>query len=97
VAGDDVVVAQGHPHRPVAPQAPVGLVELGGEQRRVAIVVDVVAGGDQGVDPVPGRPALHRRGHRRLARPAAEVAEGDQPGADPPARGGGGGRGGRRR
>ena len=92
VAGADVVVAEGRPQRPAPPQGPVGLVELGGEQLRLAPLVDVVAGGHQGVDPVGGRPALHRPGHRRLGRPAAGVAEGDQTGADRAARDGGGGR-----
>src|SRR5215212_188369 len=92
VPAGDVVVAEGRPHRPAGPEPPVGLVELTGEQLGIAPLVDVVAGGHQRVHPVGGRPALHRPGHRRLGRAAAEVAEGDQAGADRPPRRGGRGR-----
>src|SRR5215212_1287676 len=92
VPAGDVVVAEGRPHGPAGPEPPVGLVELAGEQLGIAPLIDVVAGGDQRVHPVGGRPALHRPGHRRLGRAAAEVAQGDQAGADRPPRRDGGGR-----
>src|SRR5215218_8495278 len=92
VPAGDVVVAEGRPHGPAGPEPPVGVVELAGEQLGIAPLIDVVAGGDQRVHPEGGRPALHRPGHRRLGRAAAEVAQGDQAGADRPPRRGGRGR-----
>src|SRR4029453_10490532 len=55
----------------------------------LALLVDVVAGGDQRVHPVAGRPAVDGRRDRRLRRAAAEVAEGHEPGPDGRARTGG--------
>ena len=80
VSGGLVVVAQRRPQRPPGgQQGPVGRLEVGLEEPGLAEVVDVVAGGDEGVDPVAvPHPLQHVAGHGALGRPAAEVAEGHE-------------------